>query len=79
MDGERPYGHAEEGDGDCDECEVVPHGHAEDAREEHFIHKRAERGEKSPLYTGSPARGAFGLIISRPCLTEDVDWGDYTD
>ena len=37
---------AEHGDGNGDEREVIPHGDAKDARQQHFEHQRRQRNEK---------------------------------
>jgi hypothetical protein len=41
-----PARHAEHRERQGHECEVVHHRHAEDAREEDFVHQRGERDEE---------------------------------
>jgi hypothetical protein len=46
VDDQRAHRHAEHGDGDGDEREVIPHGHAEDPGERDLVDDRGERDEK---------------------------------
>ena len=58
VDDERADGETEERDGDRDEREVVPHGHAEDPSQHDLVHKRREGDEEQPgIRAGAGATG----------------------
>ena len=57
VDEDRPHRHAEHCQRDCHECEVIPHRHAEDAREEDLIHHRGECHQKKARVDPPAERG----------------------
>ena len=56
VDRERPYGHPEHRDGERDEGKVIHHRHAEDPRQQDFVHQRGERNEEEADVDGERGR-----------------------